>query len=262
MKPIFATASALALIFTAAACTGANDSTDRAAYDTQGDAYETRTETSDMASVQGRTDTVYGDNQTGASASADTNRDLFTLASDELKASNLIGADVRNTAGDDIAKVADVWLGENGESSMLIVEDGGVLGIGSQRYSVSFDDVTLTPAVDRDEAPNLIFRTAGDSLETLPEFDKNGVNEHRLASEMMGKTADFALRDESARIDDLIINTNGEARYAIISPGLLSSNQVVIDADTITRAEGDSEGELVITLTEDVFAKAKAYRNR
>lgn len=36
----------------------------------------------------------------------------------------------------------------------------------------------------------------------------------------------------------------------------------MINADAITRAQGDSEGELVISLTEDVFDRAKAYREQ
>jgi len=255
MKPILATASALALMLSAAACSGASDANEVAAYDATNDGYETTTER-DMASV-------YGDDQTIVTASADEDaRLVFMLSSDEVKASKLIGADVKNTAGDDFAKVSDVWMGENGAEPMLILEEGGIMGVGAQRYTVSFDDVTVNTAMNSNDAPNLVFQTAGDTLENLPEFEENGVNDYRLASEMLGKTADFSLSDESARIDDLIFSTTGEARYAVISPGMLSSNSVVIDADAITRAEGDSDGELVITVSEDVFAQAKAYRNR
>ncbi len=277
MRPILATASALAMMLSAAACSGASHSNEVAAYDATTDGHETRTE-GDMASTYdpndpnrtgtgytdttNRTGTAFGDNQNVGTAGAEMDaRPAFMLALDEVKASKLIGADVRNSAGDDFATVSDVWMGENGAEPMLILEEGGIMGVGARRYTVSFDDVILTPSTGQDE-PNLVFQTAGETLDNLPEFEENGVNEYRLASEMMGKTADFSLRDESARIDDLIFSTTGEARYAVISPGLLSSNSVVIDADSITRAQGDSDGELVITVSEDVFAQAKAYRDR
>jgi sporulation protein YlmC with PRC-barrel domain len=262
MRPILATASALAMMLSAAACSGASDSDEVAAYDATTDGYqETRTD-GDTASTYDRDNTMYGDNQNVLAPGADMDaRPVFMLASDEVKASKLIGADVANTAGEDFATVSDVWMGENGAAPMLILEEGGIMGVGAQRYSVSFDTVTLTPTSGEEE-PNLVFQTAGDTLENLPEFEENGINEYRLASEMMGKTAEFSLRDESARIDDLIFSTTGEARYAVISPGMLSSNSVVIDADSITRAQGDSDGELVITVSEDVFARAKAYRDR
>lgn len=261
MKPILATASALAMMLSAAACSGASDSNEVAAYDATTDGYETRTD-AETASTYDRDNTMYGDNRNVDIAGADMDaRPAFMLASDEVKASKLIGADVTNVAGEDFATVSDVWMGENGAAPMLILEEGGIMGVGAQRYSVGFDTVTLTPTSGEDE-PNLVFQTAGETLENLPEFEEDGVNEYRLASEMMGKTAEFSLRDESARIDDLIFSTTGEARYAVISPGMLSSNQVVIEADSITRAQGDSDGELVITVSEDVFAQAKAYRDR
>ncbi|MFN3315040.1 MAG: hypothetical protein ACK46Q_16485 [Hyphomonas sp.] len=278
MRPILVTASALAMMLSAAACSGASDANEVAAYDATSDGYETRTE-GDMASTYdpndpnrtgtgytdttNRTGTAFGDNQNVGTAGANMDsRPAFMLASDEVKASKLIGADVKNSAGDDFAKVSDVWMGENGADPMLVLEEGGIMGVGAQRYTVSFDQVTVNAATNRNDSPNLVFQTAGDTLENLPQFEENGVNEYRLASEMMGKTAEFSLRDESARIDDLIFTTSGEARYAVISPGMLSSNSVVIDADSITRAQGDSDGELVITVSEDVFAQAKAYRDR
>ncbi|MFN3312227.1 MAG: PRC-barrel domain-containing protein [Hyphomonas sp.] len=262
MRPILVTASALAIMLSAAACSGASDANEVAAYDATSDGYETRTE-GDMASTYDRDNTMYGDNQNVVTTGAEMDsRPAFMLASDEVKASKLIGADVKNAAGDNYAKVSDVWMGENGAEPMLILEEGGIMGVGAQRYTVSFDQVTVNAATNRNDSPNLVFQTAGDTLENLPQFEENGVNEYRLASEMMGKTADFSLRDESARVDDLIFSTSGEARYAVISPGMLSSNSVVIDADSITRAQGDSDGELVITVSEDVFAQAKAYRDR
>jgi hypothetical protein len=251
------------MILSVAACSGADDTTDRAAYDATRAGEEARAEAGDMASIDPVTGQKMGDDMIVVTTSADMNaRATFMLSSDEVKASKLIGAEVRDATGAGFAKVADVWLGENGASPMLILRHDGALPIGAKLHSVSFSEVTVTPSVSPDDVPGLAYQVAGGTLATLPEFNQTDGNEDRLASEMIGKRADFALGEDSARIDDLILSTRGEARYAVISPGRLDSTQVVIDADTITRAEGDSEGELVITVSEDVFAQAKAYRNR
>lgn len=265
MKPILASASALAMILTATACSDTTDTTDSAAYDTADEAYGTTDRTD--PSMTG-TDTANMDDRYNADGNViDTtgtmsNRQAFMLGTDEVLASDLMDAGVQNQAGEQVAKVADVWLGANRSSPVLIIQDDGLTGLGGQRYMASFSEVTMTPTTGQGEEPNVMIQLRGDSIETLPEYEQDGLNDYTLVTEMIGTTAEFTERDDSARIDDLILSTSGEPRYAVVSEGLLSTDQIVIDADNIIRAEGDSDGELVITISEDVFEQAEAYREQ
>lgn len=239
MKSLLATAGVLALLMSAAAC-GAAD-TDITKINTP----EVMAETS-----------VDGDTRTTADARVAT----YMLASGEHEASDLIGASVHNPAGEEIATVSDIWLGATGSAPMIVVRDGGVAGVGGKLRTVAYSAASIAadPDTSGDE-PDVIVRLTDETLETLPEFEQVDENDFRLASEMIGTTVGVSFSGELARINDLIVTNTGEARYAIISPDLVSINQIVVDANAITVARGDTGGGLVLELDAQTFASAPEY---
>lgn len=76
---------------------------------------------------------------------------------------------------------------------------------------------------------------------------------------MIGSTAGVSFSGEPARINDLILTNTGEARYAVISPDLVSISQIVVDANAITVDPGDTDGGLVLDLDAHTFAAAPEY---
>ena len=233
MKSLLATAGALALMMSAAAC-GAAD-----------------TDTTEINTPEVMADTTTGGDTT---MTTDAQVATYMLASGEHEASDLIGASVHNPAGEEIATVADIWLGANGSAPMIVVRDGGEL------CTVAYSAATIAadPETSGDE-PDVIVRLTDETLETLPEFEQVDGNDFRLASEMIGTTVDVSFSGESARINDLILTNTGEARYAVITPDLVSTNQIVVDANAITVAQGDTDGGLVLDLDAQTFAAALEY---
>ena len=144
MKSILATAGALALMMSAAAC-GAAD-TDATKINTP----EVMAETS----VDGDTTTTTEDRIV-----------TYMLASGEHEASDLIGASVHNPAGEEIATVADIWPGANGLAPMIGVRDGGKL----RTLAYSAATIAADPDTSGDE-PDVIVRLTDATRETLPEF--------------------------------------------------------------------------------------------
>ncbi len=144
MKSLLATAGALALMMSAAAC-GAAD-TDATKINTP----EVMAETS----VDGDTTTTTEDRIV-----------TYMLASGEHEASDLIGASVHNPAGEEIATVADIWPGANGLAPMIGVRDGGKL----RTLAYSAATIAADPDTSGDE-PDLIVRLTDETRETLPEF--------------------------------------------------------------------------------------------
>lgn len=252
MKILLATASAAALMLSAAACT---QETDR----TAAPGVETRAQL----------DPIYDDEltpQEQAARTAETTtldadaREQYVLASNELEASDLIGASVVGTGGDEIATVADIWLGENGETPQLLVRDGGLTGLGGDLRMVSFDAASITPRADGDD-PDVSITLTEASLEALPEFEQDEMNDYRLASEMIGSNPTLSFNGETVRIADLIFTASGEPRYAIVSPSLVSTDLFVVDMDAVTVAQGDGdENEVVINIEADTYNTARAYR--
>ena len=144
MKSLLATAGALALMMSAAACGAANT-----------DATKINT----LEVIAGTS--VDGDATTTTDARAAT----YMLASGEHEASDLIGASVHNPAGEEIATVADIWPGANGLAPMIVVRDGGKL----RTLAYSAATIAADPDTSGDE-PDLIVRLTDETRETLPEF--------------------------------------------------------------------------------------------
>ncbi|MBY9066672.1 PRC-barrel domain-containing protein [Hyphomonas sp. WL0036] len=244
MKTLFATASAAALMLGAAACSDTSQSIETAGYETSGPQVE---EVADL------------EDPTAQTAEATGDRVEYTLASGELEASDLIGASVHNPAGEEIATVADVFLGTEGMQPVILIRDGGVSGLGGDLRTLAFEAASVTPGEVGDE-PDLIVAMSEDSLETLPEFEQEEMNDYRLASEMMGAVPALSFSGDMVRVNDLILTEGGELRYAVISPGLATTEQVVINANAIKVAEGDSDGELVVDIDQAELDEAPMYR--
>jgi hypothetical protein len=240
MKALLSTAGALALMMSAAAC-GASDTA--------------TIESPDATEIATTEDALNDDLQTADIAAA-----TYTLASGEYEASDLIGAPVHNAAGEEIATVSDVWFGTNGAAPMLVVRDGGVAGVGGDLRTMPYDVAMITPDADgTGDEPDVFIKATGESLSTLPSFEQASADDFRLASEMIGSALAISYSGESARINDLILSETGEARYAVISPDLATTDQILVDAGNISLAEGDTDGELVLDVDAEAFSAAPAY---
>lgn len=240
MKPLLASAGVIALMVSAAAC----DSPERLTYETP-------------VELAGTTITEEAE---AAAAQAQATRQSFQLASGEVEASDLIGASIQNAAGEQIATVSDIWLAASGGAPMIVVREGGIAGVGGELHTVAFTDATIAPDPDTmGDEPKVIVQYTGETIKTLPKFEQSQADDYRLASEVMGSTAAISYTGESARINDLILTPTGEARFAVISPDLVSMNQVVVDARALTLAEGDADGALILDLTAEDIAMAPEY---
>lgn len=248
MKTLLATASASVLLLAAAACSDAEAPYETAGYETNGEQTETViNEDGDIV------ETADADMDVDASTRAE-----YTLAEGEMEASDLIGASVHGPAGEEIATVADIFLGTTGAEPVLLVRDGGVSGLGGDLRMLNFEAATVSG--EAGDEPDLIIAISEDNLESLIEFEQEEMNDFRLASEMMGAVPAISFSGDQARVNDLILTEGGELRYAVISPGLVSTDQIVIDASAIKVAEGDGEGEVVIDIDQAAFDEAPMYR--
>lgn len=241
MKPLLASAGVLALMMSAAAC----DTPERVTYD---------------APVEMAGTSVADEAAEAADAAAESQRQAFQLASGEIEASDLIGASIHNAAGDKIATVSDIWLAASGGAPMIVVREGGVAGVGGELRTVAFTEAAIAPDPETvGDEPRVIVQYTGETIKNLPKFEQASADDYRLASEVMGTMAAISYTGETARINDLILTSTGEARYAVISPDLVSMDQVVVDARALTLAEGDADGTLVLDLTAEDIAVAPEY---
>lgn len=236
MKSLFATVGALALMMSAAAC-GKEDAGPYAAPD---------------ASVEA---------SPVPAATPVSTRKAYVLATGEIEASDLMGASVQNPSGEEISIVEDVWLANGSSPALLVLRDGGVAGVGGELRTAAFDAAVILPDPDKPgDEPNVLIRLTAASLDILPAFKQASADDYRLASEMIGKTVTVNSSGDSVRINDLLLSSTGKTNFVVISPDLVSLEQIVVDADSIVVSEGDTDGEVVLDLTAEDIAAAPAYK--
>lgn len=87
-------------------------------------------------------------------------------------ASQIIGESVFNGAGDDaqnIGKVNDLVLSNDGRVESIVVGVGGFLGIGEKNVAVGYDEIDWA---ERNGDRWIIVATTADALKELPAFDR------------------------------------------------------------------------------------------
>lgn len=92
----------------------------------------------------------------------------LTQASRTLVASELIGADLHNNAGEDLGSVDDLIVAEKGKMSYLIVNTGGFIGIGEKQIAVPFDAAKIS-----EDGDTVYINATDESLEKAPSFDRD-----------------------------------------------------------------------------------------
>src|SRR5688500_12772578 len=68
--------------------------------------------------------------------------DFYTVRPADLRASDIIGMDVRNTANEDLGEIADVVIDDGKTIRAIVLDVGGFLGIGERRVAVRSEEHT------------------------------------------------------------------------------------------------------------------------
>ena len=89
-------------------------------------------------------------------------------------ASTLIGADIKNPAGEDLGTIDDLLV-DVGETSgtLAIVKFGGFLGLGSKTYAVPVEAVTADPQGD-----HFVMAVPVDVIKDAPVFDPERMTDY------------------------------------------------------------------------------------
>ncbi len=89
----------------------------------------------------------------------------------DIRAGALIGAEVTNTAGEDIGKVTDLMIGDDHKVNAAIVSVGGILGVGDKLVAIALGDLSVTPDADGDLTVKVA--ASKDQLKAMPEVVLN-----------------------------------------------------------------------------------------
>lgn len=88
----------------------------------------------------------------------------------EVYASKIIGASVKNTQGENLGKIDELVIDpHDARIKAAVVSVGGVLGIGAKSVAVPWDKVTMGSGTDRDA---VVVAMGRDELESAPGWQK------------------------------------------------------------------------------------------
>ena len=100
----------------------------------------------------------------------------YTHQGSEMRASKLIGTNVKNDAGESIGEINEVVLDKAGKVAAVVIGVGGFLGIGEREVAVNFGSLRL--AHDNSGSTVVSLNATKDALKAAPEWkwagDKSG----------------------------------------------------------------------------------------
>ena len=233
MKKLMITAASAALIFGAAACSDTSDTTSVEA-DTSTYAENDADMTEEEVVVTAPVEVVY-------------------LTSGQMALKDMIGAKVTDDTGETVASIDDMIIGDDGTIESVVFTSGDFIDDMTQQVALPFSDLALM--MDEDNEPYLNVSMTDEQLATtMTMFEADGMNDYRLASEIIGASADFNGDEGSATINDLIFTDDGTVEFAIATNGLVGSvggDARILPYDLVVIENGNED--VVINATEEQF---------
>jgi sporulation protein YlmC with PRC-barrel domain len=92
----------------------------------------------------------------------------YTHQGSEMRASKLIGANVKNDAGETIGSINEVVLDKAGKVAAVVIGVGGFLGIGEREVAVNFGSLRF--AHDNSGSTVIALNATKDALKAAPEW--------------------------------------------------------------------------------------------
>lgn len=84
-----------------------------------------------------------------------------------LNASQIIGLKVTDAQNQSVGEVSEVLLGENGKVDGVVVDVGGVLGVGAHPVRLGWKDLHL---MEKDDTPTGMVKMTVDELKAMPKY--------------------------------------------------------------------------------------------
>jgi len=97
---------------------------------------------------------------------------LRSIPANGWQASNLIGAEVKTTKGEEVGSVNDLIIDEKGQVAAIVVGVGGFLGMGEKDVAIGWGDVTKSSKSGKSDKDELQINLTRESLMSAPEFKR------------------------------------------------------------------------------------------
>jgi ribosomal 30S subunit maturation factor RimM len=152
-------------------------------------------------------------------ATAPTAKPAVQTAIGQFRASDILGTNVKNAAGDTVGEVKDLVILRNEEVLQAVLSVGGFLGIGDKLVAIPYDKLQVRRI---DNKINMMYNATKAELEGMPKFpyaesDMGGLT--LRARDLIGAEVKNTADETIGEVDDLIITAADNVPQAILSVG-------------------------------------------
>jgi sporulation protein YlmC with PRC-barrel domain len=182
-------------------------------------------------------------------------------ATDEFRASKLIGTNVKTNEGDTLGELDDLIISSGDQKLQAILSVGGFLGIGERYVVVPYKDLEITRVHNNHE---VFYQTTKDRLEGMPKFsydESEKMTQTVRASKLIGMDVKTGADETIGEVEDLIVTTTDAMPKAILDVGDYLDNGeklVAIPYDSLN-ISGTEDKEVVYTTTKEELAAMPTF---
>lgn len=214
---------------------------------------------------------------------------------DSDRCHNIIGADVKNTGGQDIGEIQDLAIDiESGRVAYAVLSFGGFLGMGDKHFAIPWTAMTFQPndtiqldidkttleeseGFDKDSWPDMAndrwARTTHERFGQRPYWEEDRQTRQSqnrrivAASKIRGTRVDNAQGDKVADVKDLVIDKGqGRIAYAVLGVGgflNIGEDHVAVPWQKLNvNVEGKKKPKLQVNATEDQLTRGPKFTDK
>lgn len=194
-------------------------------------------------------------------------KDLATINIEASQtAEGMIGQSVQGTDGKRVGKVEDIILDKNGNAEMVIVSEGGILGLGDRLAAFDYDVVTA-----QNQEGDVLSTLTNDKVKQVAEFSydqKDASDKVRVlpaGGYSTKKILEANLVDpKNSTVADVenVVFRNGQAEYLIAAFNQvlgLGGEKAVMNYDELSLVQ--DEGDIRFRLSAEQTAKFEKFKD-
>jgi sporulation protein YlmC with PRC-barrel domain len=173
-----------------------------------GDAIEQQTDRAGAATreayqdAKAKTKETYGDVKAYFSDDKDVKAVTSINIDSRLTADELLGADVQNPSGEKIGSIEDILVDKEGDAETVIINDGGVLGLGGKLVAFDYD---IIEGISSDK--DVMVKLTDASIKKAKRFEYEAPSKADAAISVM-PASQFSVKKVQ---DAKVVDANGKA---------------------------------------------------
>lgn len=187
-------------------------------------------------------------------ATAPTATPAVQIATEQFRASDILGANVKNVAGDTVGEVKDLVILRDQEVLQAVLSVGGFLGMGDKLVVIPYDKLQVRRM---DDKVNVMYHTTKADLEGMPKFpytesDTGGLTFQ--ARDLIGADVKNAADETIGEVNDLIITSADNVPQVILSVGGflgVGEKLVAVPYDALNIKHSDDKQQVTYNATEE-----------